>query len=527
MFRKKFTARAIISVVCILWSAAALEAQSQFPPADFDTYVASAMKTADLPGMAIGVVKDGKPVLLKGYGVRKMGEPAKVDQDTIFQIGSTTKAFTAAGLAMLVDEGKLKWDAPVRDYMPSFQMYDPYVSHEISIRDLLSHRSGLGMGEGDLLFFPGTDLTEKELVQRMKYMKPLWSFRSHWAYCNLCFLAAGQAIPAITGQSWPDFIKSRILSPLGMSNTVDTMDGLKRSTNAATPHTEVDNVLKPVAWDNVDSAAPAGAIASSVSDLSKWIALQLAHGKLPDGKALFSEASSSEMWSAASFLPISPAPDPVLQKHFNEYGLGWGLWDYRGHKIVSHGGGVTGMITQVVLIPDLKAGFVVLSNGDANGAMAVGAVELRILDALIGAEDRDWISFFRANWDKAKAHADEVEKAAVAKRDVNRKPSLPLEGYAGTYHDDWFVDVTLAVENGHLVLSSPRAPRITADLEPWQGDSFVANFRDKIVPKAYVYFSLKPDGSIDSFRMAAVSPLADFSYDFQDLLFKPVPKPAK
>jgi CubicO group peptidase (beta-lactamase class C family) len=526
-FRNRPIALLILSTL-LLGITSSLYAQAQFPHAVFDEYVESAMQKAELPGMAVGVVRDGKPVLLKGYGVRKLGDPAKVDQDTLFQIASTTKAFTAAGLAMLVDEGKLKWDAPVRAYMPAFQMYEPYVSHEISVRDLLSHRSGLGMGEGDLLLSAGTDLSSTELVQRMKYMKALWSFRSHWAYCNLCFLAAGQVIPAITGQSWQDFIRLRIFTPLEMNHTVTTLDGLRHSTNAATAHTKIDDVLKSVPWDSVDSAAPAGAIASSVNDMSKWIAAQLAHGKLPDGKTrLFSEASSQEMWSAASFIPVQPSPEPVLQRHFNEYGLGWGLWDYRGHRIVSHGGGITGMITQVVLIPDLNAGFVVLSNADANGAMAVDAVELRLLDALMGAEGRDWISFFQADWQKDKAEADAAEKQAASKRDDSRKPSLPLERYAGSYHDDWFVDVILSVEDGHLILNSPRAPRLTADLEPWQGDSFVANFREKTVPKAYVYFSLKPDGSIDSFRMAAVSPLADFSYDFQDLLFKPVSKPVK
>ncbi len=526
-FRNRPIALLILSTL-LLGITSSLYAQSQFPHALFDEYVESAMQKAELPGMAIGVVRDGKPVLLKGYGVRKLGDPAKVDQDTLFQIGSTTKAFTAAGLAMLVDEGKLKWDAPVRTYMPDFQMYEPYVSHEISVRDLLSHRSGLAEGEGDLLIIAKTDLSAKELVQRMKYMKPLWSFRSHWAYCNLCFLAAGQLIPAITGQSWQDFIRLRIFMPLGMDHTVNTLDGLRHSTNAATAHTKIDGVLKTVPWDSVDSAAPAGAIASSVNDMSKWIAVQLAHGKLPDGTTrLFSEDSSQEMWSAASFMPIYLSSEPVLQKHFNEYGLGWVLRDYRGHKIVSHGGGVLGMITDLVLIPDLNAGFVILSNADANGNVAVDAVELRLLDALMGAEDKDWISFYQANWQAEKAQADAAEKQDAAKRDASRKPSLSLQGYAGSYHDDWFVDVNLSVEDGHLILNSPRAPRLTADLEPWQGDSFVANFREKSVPKAYVYFSLKPDGSIDSFRMSAISPLADFSYDFQDLLFKLVSKPVK
>jgi CubicO group peptidase (beta-lactamase class C family) len=500
-----------------------LAQNTSFSPA-FDAYVENAMKTAELPGMAVGVVRDGKPIYLKGYGVRKLGDPAKVDANTIFQIGSTTKAFTTAALAILVDEGKLNWDGPVRDYMPSFQMYDPYVSKEITVRDILTHRSGLGMGEGDLLFFPGTDLSSQEMIRRIKYMKPKWSFRSHWAYCNLCYLSAGEIIPAVTGQSWQDFVKQRIFVPLGMNESVDTSADFKRSSNAATPHSKQTDTVAPVVADSVDAAAPAGAIVSSVTDMSKWIAVQLAHGKMPDGKRLYGERSAQEMWSAASFLPIAPSDEPLLQRHFSEYGLGWFMFDYRGHRIVTHAGGVTGMITEVFLVPDLNAGFVILSNADANGALAVGAVMMRTLDTLIGAQEKDWTSYFKDRWEKGKAQADAVEKQAAAKRDPNRKPSLPLDGYAGTYHDDWFVDVTLKVENGQLVLTAPNAPLLTADLEHWQGDSFVATFREKRVPKAYVYFSLNPDGSIDSFKMAAVSPLADFSYDFQDLLYKPVPK---
>jgi CubicO group peptidase (beta-lactamase class C family) len=517
--------RTAVVVLLLCLSVPAVSAQTAPFNAGFDAYVENAMKTATLPGMAVGVVRDGKPIYMKGYGVRKLGEPTKVDAETIFQIGSTTKAFTAAALAILVDEGKVKWDGPVRDYMPTFQMYDPYVSKEITVRDLLTHRSGLSMGQGDLLFFPGTDLSSADLVRRMKFMQPKWSFRSHWAYCNLCYLAAGELIPAVTGQSWQDFVKTRIFVPLEMNASVDTMADFKRSTNAASPHSDASGKLQVVASDSVDSAAPAGAIVSSVTDMSKWIALQLAHGQLPDGKnRLFSEASAREMWSAASFLPIGPVDEPLLQRHFYEYGLGWFIWDYRGHRVVQHAGGVTGMVTQVMLVPDLNAGLVVLSNADANGASAVGAVMMRTLDSLIGAPEKDWTTYFNQRWEKAKAQAAEVEKQAAAKRDASRKPSLPLEGYTGTYHDDWFVDVNLKVENGHLVFEAPHAPLLTADLEPWQGDSFVATFRDSRVPKAYVYFALNPDSSIESLRMAAVSPLADFSYDFQDLLFKPIPK---
>lgn len=490
-----------------------------------DSYLERALRTFEVPGIAVAVVRDGKPVYSKGFGVRRFGAPDKVDENTLFQIGSTTKAFTVATMATLVDEGKLKWDSPVRDVMKTFEMYDPYVSREITVRDLLSHRSGIGEGEGDLLIIPPSTLTAPELVARMKYLKPAWGFRSHWAYCNICFIAAGELIHTASGQTWEEAVKTRILAPLGMNATRTSIRGLTTADNVASAHVLIEDKVTPVPWDVLDNAAPAGAIVSSVSDMSKWIAVQLAHGKIAGSeKRVFTDADSREMWTGAAVRTIYPQEPGMeaTQRHFNEYGLGWFLWDYRGERIVEHAGGVTGMVTEVVLVPDKNFGFVVLANPPADG-LIIEAVMYRVLDEYLGAKTEDWTTKYKAVQQKGLKEYLEARAAEKAARDANAPPSLPLEKYAGKYSDPWFGEAALSQENGKLVFTVPWSPHLTGDVEHWQHDTFVVHFRDKTVPDAYLYFSLNPNNSIERAKMMPVSSFADFSFDFQDLELKPVP----
>src|SRR6202161_1259000 len=271
----------------IVMAAGSLWAQSASPVSqpDLDAYVATAMKTFDVPGIAVAIVKDGKVVLAKGYGVKKLGDPAPVDENTMFAIGSNSKALTTAALATLVDEGKLAWDDPVYQRMPGFVMYDPYVSHEMTIRDLLTHRSGMGLGEGDLLFWPTTTFTRDEIIYRLRFMQPASSFRSRFAYDNLMYIAAGQIIPAVTGVTWESYLRTHVLDPLGMKTTTLSVAALKASANHAYPHERVDGVLRTIDFVSLDNAAPAGAINSSVSEMAKWVQLQLNRGAFPGGNA--------------------------------------------------------------------------------------------------------------------------------------------------------------------------------------------------------------------------------------------------
>jgi CubicO group peptidase (beta-lactamase class C family) len=496
------------------------------PPADLDAYVAASMKTFDVPGMAVAIVKDGKIVVAKGYGVRKMGEPTPVDEYTMFGIGSNTKAFTTAALATLVDEGKLSWDDPVYQRLPGFVMYDPYVSHEMTIRDLLTHRSGMGLGEGDLLFWPHSTYTREEVIYKLRFMKPASSFRSHYAYDNLLYMTAGQIIPAVTGTSWDDYVRQHIFAPLGMSHSNVSNQAFKSGDDDyAFPHSNVDGKLQVIPFGELDNAGPAGSINSSAADMAKWVQLQLNRGKFVDREGrLFTEQRSKEMWSAQTILPVGDPPPPLggLKANFADYALGWGLRDYHGRKLVGHTGGVGGFVSRVMLVPQENLGVVVLTNAEEGGAF--DSILYHVLDHYFQLPPTDWIAAFKAVKDAEEKDAAETIKKAEGSRDVNSKPSLPLEKYAGVYNDAWYGPITVRMENGALVISFDHTPTMIGDLQHWQHDTFKAHWRVRTIEDAFITFALNPDGSIDSARMAAVSPLADFSFDYQDLLLKPAEK---
>ena len=514
----------LIVFVFVFVTAIAARAQ-QAPPADLDDFVARSMKTFEVPGMAVAIVKDGKAVFSKGYGVRKLGEPARVDADTLFGIGSNTKAFTAAALATLVDAGKISWDDPVYERLKGFAMYDPYVSKEMRIRDLLCHRSGLGLGEGDLMFWPQTTFTRDDVVYRVRFLKPATSFRTTYAYSNLMFVTAGQVVATVSGKSWDDYLRETFFLPLGMNNTNTTSTVFKPGDNWALPHSKVDGKLQTVALEALDNAGPAGSINSSIADMSKWVLLQLNHGKIPGAESrIFSEKSSREMWAQQMIAPLGEAPPELksIQRRFSGYGLGWGLRDYKGRKLVGHSGGVLGYVTRVMLVPEENLGVVILTNAEDDYAFE--SVLMHILDAYLGGPTMDYIAAFKTMEDKEHKEAEESMAKANQARAADSKPSLPLEKYAGNYSDPWYGKVSIRAENGGLVLNFERTLKGLADLQHWQYDTFKAHWRDRTVEDAFVTFTLKPDGSIDHFTMMAVSPLADFSFDYQDLYFTPLAK---
>jgi CubicO group peptidase (beta-lactamase class C family) len=519
--------RLVVAIFII--SAVSLQAQTP-PPADLDSYVATSMKAFDVPGMAVAIVKDGKVVVSKGYGVRKLGDPTPIDEHTMFGIGSNTKAFTTAALAGLVDAGKLSWDDPVYQRLPGFVMYDPYVSHEMTIRDLLTHRSGMGLGEGDLLFWPQSTYTRDEIIYKLRFMKPASSFRSHYAYDNLLYMTAGQIIPAVTGSSWEDYIRQHIFAPLGMNNSNVSNAAFKPGDDYAFPHSRVDGKLQVIHFEVLDNVGPAGSINSCAADMAKWVQLQLNRGKFIDHDGrLFSDQQSKEMWSAQTILPISNPPPPLagLKSNFADYALGWGLRDYRGRKLVGHTGGVGGFVSRVMLVPEENLGVAVLTNAEEDGAF--DSILYHVLDHYFNLPPSDWIAAFRSLKDTQEKNAAEAMKKAEGARAADSKTSLPLEKYAGTYDDAWYGPITIRMEkekdkekeNGGLIITFDHTPSMIGDLQHWQYDTFKAHWRDRTIEDAFVTFSLKPDGSIESARMAAVSPLADFSFDYQDLLLKP------
>jgi CubicO group peptidase (beta-lactamase class C family) len=502
--------------------AACLPAQA--PPPDLDAFVGKALTAFDTPGAAIAIVKDGKVVLARGYGRRRLGDPARVDAHTLFQIASNTKAFTTAALAMLVDERKLGWDDPVTTHLPWFQLSDPYVTRELTVRDLLTHRSGLGLGAGDLLWYH-SEHPRDSILHRIRYAPVASSFRSEYAYDNVLYVAAGEVIPAVTGMSWEDFVQKRIFAPLGMREARLTARGVRPEDNFADAHSKVEGRLTVIARDTFDATNAAGGVVANVSDLAKWMIVQLDSGRVRQGSApgprLWSVERTREMWAGQTIMPVPDLP-PALAPYlpnFLLYGLGWDLRDYRGRKLVTHTGGLDGMTSRTLLVPEARLGVVVVTNGESPLSTAVA---WHVLDRYLGAPPTDWLARLTEYVRSSETEGREAERKAEASRRKGTRPSLPLAAYAGRYTDRMYGDLTIADEGGRLVLRFSHSPALTGDLEHWQHDTFVARWRQRNIPDAYVTFALEPDGSIETMKMAALSPLADFSYDFQDLLFRPV-----
>jgi CubicO group peptidase (beta-lactamase class C family) len=498
-----------------------LRAQTALPR-DFDQYVEQVRRQFEVPGLCVAVVKDGKVVLSRGYGVRTLGTSEKVDAKTNFGIASNTKAFTATALGLLVEEGKLTWDARVIDYLPWFQLSDPYATRELTIRDLLVHRSGLGLGAGDLLWWPSSNYNRKEIARRLRYIPLATSFRSTYAYDNVLYLIAGEVIESVSGLSWEDFVQKRILEKVGMSSSnVRHSDATKKG-NIATPHAPINNVVRPISPFDSDNTNPAGGINSNADDMAKWMICQLDSGKLADGSRLFSPGTTRQLWSIVTPIPIGNAPPELtpLQANFSGYALGFGVRDYRGRKVVSHTGGLPGYVSKVALVPSLRLGVTVLTNQESGEAFE--AIVYRVLDHYMNAEPYDWpgaYKKFRARVDSMTAAA---EKSTTISRDSLSKPSLPLAKYAGTYSDAWYGDVVIEHKNGSLSIRFVPTPSLTGKLEHYQYNTFIARWTDpELRADAFITFSLNPDGTIEQAKMKAVSPATDFSFDFHDLLLKP------
>ncbi len=498
-------------------------------PPDFDAVVARAMKTFDVPGMAVAVVKDGRVVLAKGYGVRRLGQPAPVDARTLFGIASNTKAFTATALGLLVEEGKIEWDGAVSRYLPWFQMWDPYVTREMTVRDLLVHRSGLGLGAGDLLLWPATTYTRREIVSRLRFVRPATSFRSAYAYDNMLYIAAGEVIEAVSGMTWEDFVAERILKKAGMTSSRPRHSAGPDGANVAIPHAMIEDRPTPVAIDENDHMNPAGGIVSCADDMARWMLIHLNEGKLPDGTRLFGEGTERQLTSLVTPIPISdPAPELAAQRmNFNGYALGLRVNDYRGRKLVNHTGGLSGYVSRVVMVPELGLGVAVLTNQESDEAY--NAVIYAVLDRAMGAPAYDWAGAYLKVRDRSRARSADAEKNETSKREAALPPSLPLAAYAGAYADAWYGPIVVTVEGAgeaaRLTMSFARTPGLVGDMEPWSRETFVVRWRDpELRADAYVTFALDPDGRIVEARMKPFSPDTDFSYDFQDLLLKPVIK---
>jgi CubicO group peptidase (beta-lactamase class C family) len=494
-------------------------------PAAIDSLAERTLRAFEVPGVAVCVIKDGKIVHSKGYGVRSLVTRKPVDENTLFGIASNSKAFTTAALGILVDEGKINWDDKVRKYIPEFKLHDPYPTEEFTIRDLLCHRSGLGLGAGDLMFFPdGGDFTIGDILHNLQYLVPVTSFRSQYAYDNNLYIIAGEVVTRVSGMPWEDFVEQRIMRPLDMSHSAAKFDRLRDTSDVIDGHARVDGKVGPIVRHKSKVDYAAGGIYSSITDLSKWVEMHLDGGKFgSDDKQLLSRAVIRERWTPQTILPLG-GPGPY-GTHFAAYGLGFVISDVKGFKQLSHTGGLEGMVTQITMIPELRLGIIVLTNGEEG--FAFSAITNQIKDGYLGIAGTDRVSEYSAIRKRQLAEDQRLtdsiwhEVASVEKARSGKSDMAGFSQYAGNYRDAWLGEVSISVQNGKPWFASKRSPKLSGEMVPYKGNSFIVKWTTRSMnADAYVIFSLDERGRASGMRLKPVSPLTDFSYDFQDLDFR-------
>lgn len=492
--------------------------------------VNKAMATFNVPGIAVAIVKNDEVIFSQGFGITESGKNNKVNADTLFGIASNTKAMTTAIIASLVDEGKISWRTKVIDIIPEFQMPDAYVTREFTITDLLSHNSGLGLGAGDLTIWPETTLTNNDVIKALKHLPQASSFRSEFAYDNLMYVIAGEVIAKVTGLSWQENIEQRIFNKLGMNTTKAAFSLIPPSNkNVARAHVPLEDKIHVVGGNFLEKFSSAGSVASSVNDMSLWLKAQLKQGGYfnqgSEEKRLFSAEQSKNMWDAHTLLSVSASAQQDDKTHFSAYGLGWFLNDYHGVKLIHHSGGILGMVSKVVLVPEENLAMVILTNQQSG--YAFNAIYRQILNIYMQLPDKDWVTYYdqkrQENLAKEEARLQSVAKS-MAKDSV---PSLPLNEYAQTYKDNWYGDIHITQDSvtEQLVMQFGHTPELYGTLEHYQYNTFIVRWQDRTLEAdAFVNFNLNIDGSINYATMQAVSHLTDFSFDFHDLKLIPTNK---
>ena len=448
-----------------------------------------------VPGMGLVVIKDDKVLLSKGYGVLETGQQRRVDQETFFAIGSSSKAFTAAGLAILVDEGKISWDDPVTDYLPWFQLHDPYATREMRVRDLVAHNSGLS--RGDRVWY-GTELTREEIVRRARYLPPNESFRATFQYNNTMWIAAGLVIKAVSGMTWDEFTEARILEPLGMEESNTSIKDLEDMNNVATPHMEIGDLARPVDWRDIDNAGPAGSINSNVMEMAQWVRLNLNKGEM-NGEQIISAENIAEMQQAQMFMRKEGLWGLIFKDSaLLSYGMGWFLSEHQGELMVTHGGNIDGNSAFVSFMPEQNMGLVILTN--LNGANAyIAALNYEIYDRLLGLEPKDYSGEYLQIVEQFEAQAEEKAQQLRDSRVAGTTLSLPIEGYTGSYEHEMYPGIDVTIRDGVLVATYAGA--FEARLSHWHHDTFQAHWDTPDAaegPPNLMRFTLGSDGQVDT-----------------------------
>jgi CubicO group peptidase (beta-lactamase class C family) len=512
----------LISLVFLILIPLSANAQA-LSSKEIDSIVETTLKTFNVPGIAVAIVKDDKVIHAKGYGVRSIESGKPVDEKTLFGIASNSKAFTVAALGILVDEGKLSWDSKVNDIIPEFRLYNPYVTEEFTITDMLTHRSGLGLGAGDLMIWPGpNDFTKEEIIHNLRYLQQASGFRTKYDYDNLMYIVAGEVVKRVSGMSWEEFVATRIMKPLEMTSSAPSFNLLKDQSNIIDPHVLVNGKLQIVERHTVDVSNSAGGIYSNVIDLSKWVIMQLNDGQYGENldRHIISEKSHKIMWSPQTNIQVAEPGD--YNTHFRSYGLGFNLSDAKGLLLVEHSGELAGMVTKITMVPELKLGIIVLTNQQSTAAFS--AITKTILDSYFGINGIDRVKEYNDAVNEDREYAEKVTGKIWKSIEEQQKKNITKADYSqfiGKYTDIWFGDVEILEKEGKLRYVSKRCPKLSGELVSYKGTIFIVRWDDRSLDAdSFVYFKTDNNGRISGMTMEAVSPLTDFSYDFQDLDFK-------
>ncbi len=503
--------------------AATGNAATPLPPG-FDELAEQVRARFAIPGIAVAVVHDGRVVLARGYGEQRLGGDTRVNERTRFPIASNTKAFTGTALALLVEDGRLAWDDPVVKHLPDFALNDPYVTAHLTVRDLLVHNSGLPLGGGDLLWWPETRYDMDELIHRLRHVPLTGGFRAGYAYDNVLYGVAGKLTEVVSGRRWSDFVGRRILKPLGMSDTRFLGPGTAAGRNTASPHAEIDGVVQTIAPFESSKALAAGGLVPSARDMARWLQVQLAGGAIDGEQRLFSAATSRDLWSIVTPMPVTEPPCEIaaLRKQFSGYALGFAVEDYRGERIVRHGGGLPGYVSEVLMVPGRKLGIAVMTNQQVHAGIIV--LSRSLLDHVMGAQDTDWLPVMSACHASRWAEYRRARDAVTAAREEGTA-ALPDERLIGLYRDAWYGDIEIRQGASGLELDFLATPQLLGDMSHWHYNSYRVRWRNAPLPpnEVFITFSLDARGRVSGAKLEPVSPFTDFSYDFTHLDLKPVP----
>jgi CubicO group peptidase (beta-lactamase class C family) len=467
-----------------------------------------------VPGLSVAIVKDDQTVYARGFGVRRQGEPGGVNEHTVFAVGSCTKAFTATAIGMLVQEGKLAWDDLVIQYLPGFQLNDPVATREITVRDLLCHRCGLPTFGGDFMGY-GSNYTREEVLARVRYIPPAFHLRAGYGYSNLMYLAAGQIILALTGQPWEEFVRRRLIEPLGMKRTTTGVDELAGMENIAQPHEARREQLFKVPYARLDAHAASGAINSSAWDMAVWLRFQLSNGMVGENQVVEGRILE-ETRIPHNLIPLDADMRRLIpRRHFAAYGLGWMLSDYAGRLVVSHTGGVDGMLSLAAFLPEEQLGLVILTN--RLPASLYSALCFHILDAALGIQGGNWQEVFQEQDRKNAGRQAEIRAKQEEERRTDTHPSLPLEDYTGAYSNPIYGQVGVSLENGQLRLDLGAHPGVHGLLEHWHADTFFCPWSSPVYEESFVHFSIGMQGKAETLRFKVAEFIDPLEYHFQRL----------